>query len=154
MNSMRYSPEPVEAYFLQGMDQKCEAGSISKLARAAAVWNLFWLSVPKIDLVPSSGTKWVNTYMPINGVAASITADVMLDEALYRKLGMHPLRFANWFKDQDHSVFDVYGLLGEQEWVDTVIVRAHQSSARMASSGVGLKNFGNVIQVAFGQRAA
>lgn len=154
MNDYRYSPQEIGDYFIPGMQRKCEVGAISNLALSNAIWNLFWLSVPDIDLIPQHGAKWYAHYKPTPGAAASITADVIMDEVLYRKLCMHPLTFANWFESSDQSIFDAYNIFDGRLWVDTVMTRARAASARMVAETPALVKSGNVIQAVFGRAAA
>lgn len=121
MHSFTYSPYSIEQYMLPGLNKRCEAGAISDLKRSASVWNMFWLSTPGIDQVPGSGKGIYKLYMPTPNAAASITADVCLDDVLHAKLSMHPSRFVAWFEREDHSIYDVYEILGERQWVDTVL---------------------------------
>jgi hypothetical protein len=141
-----YSPRTIDDYCLPSLGGACEVGSIAKLKRHQAVWNLFWLSVPKIDNVPGAGVQWVQVYRPIADAAAAITTDVLLDEVLYRKLMMHPTSFAAWFEREDHTIYDAYDVLGERAWVDTVLQRASLSAQRMASSIKALEKTDNVFQ--------
>lgn len=123
------------------------------LERAPSVWNLFWLSSPAIDAVPGSGSQWHLAYRPVPDAAASITADVMLEDVLHSKLLLHPLRFAAWFSNEDHSIYDAYDILGEDRWVTTVLRRAEESARRMASEVPALAG-GNVYSLIGRQRAA
>lgn len=154
MNPYVYSPKGIEAYFLPGLDLKCEAGAISTLIRSGAVWNLFWLSTPGIDQVPGAGNEIYKLYYPVKGAAASMTADVMLDDALYSKLCLHPSRFLAWFEAEDHSIYDCYDILGEQVWVDNVIRRATEAASRMAAEVPAIQRNGNVYTATFGSKAA
>ena len=150
MNEYVYSPLSIEAYFIPGLNGKCEAGSISTLDRGTAVWNLFWMSTPGIDAIPEHGEKWFNYYRATERAASGITADVMLDETLYRKLCMHPQTFSAWFSREDHSIYDAYDLLGEQDWVDNVLQRAEAASRRLALQVPALQRHDNVYHAVFG----
>lgn len=146
MAPFNYAPYPMDHYMLAGLQGECEVGAISKLDRAQAVFNLFWLSVPNIDVLPGCGKGWSCHYRQIEHAASTIVLDVSADEVLYRKLLMHPTRFAHWFEreDRDHSIYDIYGILGEDAWSATVINRARLSAERMAAGISALERTGNV----------
>lgn len=142
-----YSPLPAEMYKAPTVDY-CEVRSILQIeTHSAAVWNLFWLSTPSIDRMPGAGTTWFRHHQPDPKAAAAITADVLFDEPLLRKLCMHPSSFYEWFERQDHSIFDTYYVLGEG-WIDTVLTRAAQAISRIAADGSVRE--GNVIYHRFG----
>lgn len=107
-----------------------------------SVFNLFWLSVPAIDVLPVYGKKktWFRHYAPVDGAMRAIVADAMADEALARKLRMHPSRFIEFFEREDHSIHDCYEALGGERWVRTVLERAERARRRM--SGVVLPELG------------
>ena len=126
-----YSPKPMGDYILQGLESKCEVGQIQKLIKNQEVWNFFWLSLPLLDKVPGSGARWFHHYQAVTGAAVAVTTDVMLDDVLFRKLSMHPLRFATWFEREDQSIYDAYNVFGGKPWVETVLKRAHCAAYRI-----------------------
>lgn len=153
-----YSPLPISEYLLTRLPA-CEVSSIMNLPdqESLAVWNLFWLSVPALDVLPDHGGKsdWYKHYMPVPGAIRTITADAIADEAMFRKLLMHPTRFINFFEREDHSIYSSYDALGGETWVHTVLARAAVAEARMrgALPPLGGSGFGNVIAL-FGKRLA
>ena len=148
-----YSPRPIEDYFLLGLPDS-EAELISKLTEAAdAVWNLFWLTTPDIDLVPDAGKDWWRRYRPWRGGAAAVLADATQDEVMRRKLTMHPRHFVAWFEREDHSIYDCYDVYDGRQWVDTVLSRAEAAGDRLTRLPGFIKAEGNVLRVDF-RRAA
>jgi len=136
----RYSPLQIENYRLPGM-KTCEVRSIEEMPEPdkAAVWNLFWLSIPDIDTVPGSGKRWFKTYTPVAGatgaivrdVLAGIRADALEDPVMYYKVRLHPRRFIEWFEREDHTIYDSYYVLGGPKWVSTVLTRAERAKAHL-----------------------
>lgn len=149
-----YSTYPMKDYFIYNLGGHCEVGTMSRMPRGQSIWNLFWLSLPTLDTLPGAGPRWVQGYRALPSVGASIVSDVTLDEVLYRKLLMHPTSFVAWFEREDHTIYDVYNLLGEQQWVETVLQRARESAKRMAMSVPILRKEGNVTYAIFGKKAA
>ena len=101
----RYSPHPIESYFIQGLEGRCEAGVISKLPKPEAVWNLFWLSTPLIDNLPGAGSNWLNVYKPTTSGLAAIVSDIIFDKCLREQLLMHPTKFAAWISSLRFEIF-------------------------------------------------
>lgn len=149
-NRFRFSPHPISEYSLQGMPHN-ETAIITRLKESLQVWNLFWLSIPSLDLIPGTGVHWYRVYSPVPGAVNAVIHDVLEDEVMFRKLGMHPDAFVGWFEREDHTMFDCYDKLGGRQWVDTVIERAEMASARLAGSiplpVISMK--GNVVAVDF-----
>ena len=138
-----YSPLPIEEYRIISMPI-CEASAIMQLGDTdtQSVWNLFWLSIPAVDVLPVYGKKksWFKHYAVVDGAMRAIVADAVADEALARKLRMHPSRFIEFFEREDHSIHDCYEALGGARWVRTVLERAERARRRM--SGVVLPDLG------------
>jgi hypothetical protein len=132
----RYSPLPIERYRITGLPT-CEAHEVSRLPdkESTAVWNLFWLSVPALDVLTTCGTHadWYKNYFPVEGALKVITADAIADEALFLSLQLHPTRFTQFFAHEQHAIFDCYEVLGGDKWVETVLSRAAAAAVRMAS---------------------
>jgi hypothetical protein len=135
MHDYRYSPLDILEYRVTALST-CEVNEISKCRgqHLTALWNLFWLSTPTIDALPIHGktAKWFKHYLPTPGACRAITADAIADEALYRKLQLHPTRFLAFFEREDHSIYDCYNALGGDVWVQNVITRAESAALRMA----------------------
>lgn len=133
----RYSPLDISEYRLVTLG-KCEITGIMALPpqQSTAVFNLLWLSVSAIDALPVHGKtkQWFKHYSPVPGAARAITADAIADEAMFRKLQLHPTRFLAFFEREDHGSYDCYTALGGEVWVKTVIERAEASARRMALS--------------------
>lgn len=149
MKKFVYSPRPIEDYFLVGLSDS-EAELISRLGPLSeAVWNLFWLSTPDIDLVPDAGKDWWRHYRPWRGGAAAVLADATEDEVMKRKVTMHPRHFAAWFEREDHSIYDAYDVYGGRDWVDTVLARAEAAGDRLTKLPSFIQAEGNVLRVDF-----
>ena len=137
LKSYRYSPFDMLEYRITSLPE-CEITSIMSLPQeqATAVWNLLWLSRPDLDALPEHGSSpdWHKHYMPVPGTSRAITADAIADEAMLRKLQLHPTSFLAFFEREDHSVYDCYTALGGEAWVTTVTERAKASARRMALS--------------------
>lgn len=130
-----YSPHPIEEYRITSLEA-CEASEVMKLPRekSIAVWNLFWLSVPALDVLPIVGRTpdWFSYYDPVPGAFGAITADAIADDAsMHPWLLMHPKRFLEFFERDDHSVYDCYYALGQEQWVVNVITRTQQAIRRL-----------------------
>jgi hypothetical protein len=128
-----YSPlQPASYSYLTGA-AVCEVKQMLVQPHGAQIWNLFWLSTPTIDLVPQADPgKWFEVYQPSARRTTAVVRDALDDEALLRKLAMHPTRFLEWFDSiDDHSIFDCYDALNGDDWVQTVIMRAAGAAARI-----------------------
>lgn len=147
-----YSPHPPSEYILEGMP-RCEVSVMLMQPRGYAIWNLFWMSVPGIDAVIGTGINWHKVYEATQGLYAAIEADVREDEKLHRYLTKHPSNFGAWFKDEDASIFDTYEVLGDA-WAETVLQRATMAAARLDNANRVVARHGNIVEVAFGRRAA
>lgn len=134
----RYSPLEISEYRITSLDL-CEVSAIMKLKKehSTAVWNLFWLSVSDLDVLPVAGKtpNWYKQYAPTPGALRAVTADAIdVDEALSLKLLLHPTRFISFFERQNHGTYDCYEALGGGKWVETVLKRAAMSAKNMASN--------------------
>lgn len=142
METYCYSPLPTAEYRITALPT-CEVNEIIKMAQpeATALWNLFWLSLPAVDVLPVHGKSalWSKHYLPRIGANRAITLDAIGDEATFRKLQMHPLRFLRFFEREDHSSFMCYDALGGDAWVQNVLARAEAAAARMASEVPALR---------------
>lgn len=118
-----YSPLPATSYVLDGVND-CEVSWILRQPLAVPIWNLFWLSNPNIDVIPGSGNSWWSKYRAVEGTLSAVTADVLEDEVLYRKLLMSTQRFVDWFERADHQSYQCYHVMGGDQWVQNVICRA------------------------------
>jgi len=149
-----YSPLPRHMYELQGAED-CDVRAIGRLERSTAIWNLYWMSVPALDLIPGSGADWWKVYSPAADVAATLASDVMDDEVFFRKLTMHPQSFGAWFEREDLTIFDAYPLMGCENWRTIVMARAQEAMERMRLGGGSvLGKSRNVVYANFGRRFA
>lgn len=142
----------MESYRIKSI-QHDEVSLISALPLVAATWNLFWLSTPDIDKVPTLGQDWWREYRAIPGAAAAVIRDTKEDEVLMRKLTMHPYAFSSWFEREDHSIYDCYYHLGQRKWVSRVLERAEMAGDRITKSEPAVSVQDNVLHVNF-RRAA
>lgn len=145
-----YSPYPVETY--RGVLTCTEV--IDKLGPdlLTPVWNLLWLSKPVLDGLLDRAPRVVHSLNP--AVVQAIVRDVQEDPVLRWKLVMHPTRFIEWFRREDHSIYDCYDEFGGDEWVYKVLGRACEAQNRLAESAHALITEGNVTYARFGGRAA
>lgn len=157
MSKHRYSPLPIDAYDFIGAPRN-EVDSIQRLAstdplRSLAVWNLFWCSEPRIDLIPALGARWYEKYTPVDGLLAAVIEDVIEDEALFRKLLMHPRALADWLEWEDGSIYTCEQLFG-LSWKPGVVARANAAADRMLTEqrSVLFKD-DNVVHLDFARRA-
>lgn len=72
---MRYSKEPLQEHFLQGLDQ-CAFRLISTLPNATAVWNAYWCFDPEVDKLPALGSAWMKHYQHPEGLLAAVIRDL------------------------------------------------------------------------------
>lgn len=156
MTNYRYSPLPIEDYRVTSIPD-CEVSQIMALehSQSQAVWNLFWLSLPAVDALPEHGGSpdWYRHYQPTTGSCRAIVADALADEALYRKLLMHPTAFIDFFHREDPWPYECFETLGGDLWVTTVLKRAGQAEARMRQEQSTWTGFSNVYNM-FGRPAA
>lgn len=148
MNECRYSPLPIENYFID-IPVMSSIKAISKLDLAPAVWNLMWLSHPQVDNLPGAGDNWHKVYTTPEDLQKALIRDVYDDEVLYRKLCMTPIAFLDWWRREDHTIYDAYDV-GGKDWVETVTSRAEEAAARL-SKVIEVRD--NVIAVKFGRAA-
>lgn len=155
MTPYRYSPLPIEEYKIESIEGACEVGQIMGLEQATAVWNLFWLSLPAVDALPVHGKKldWYRHYQPTQGACKAIVTDALADEALFRKLTMHPKTFVDFFHREDPWPYDCFEALGGDAWVQTVLVRARQAADRLDAEQATWTGMTNVVNL-FGVKVA
>lgn len=144
---MHYSPKPLEAYKLDGVNYD-HTNLLATLDYGDAAWNLMWLSDPRIDKVPGAGGKWSEHYTAKDGALSALISDVRDDIVLCSKLRMPPSKFLEWFRREDASVFDCYPIYGREVWVETVKARAAEAMRRLEP-----RTQGNVITVNFRRSA-
>lgn len=146
-----YSPLEITEYRITALGD-CSISQVMRLPhlQSTAVWNLTWLSTPALDSLPIYGKtpQWFKHYSPPElGVNLAVTSDAIEDEALFRKLLLHPRRFIDFFEREDHSIYDSYDALGGDLWVKTVLERAEMAVKRI-DGNVPQRTPSNVYQFA------
>lgn len=131
-----YSPAVAARYQVKSL-MICEVSVILQDPYRHAVWNLFWLSCPQIDLCLDAEDS--GGYQPIPGLCANVIRDVKADVMLINALSKHPHDFLRWFEYEDHNSYWCHRDHGQQ-WVNTVIERAREAGKR-----ADLKRDGNII---------
>lgn len=153
MQHFCYSPLPIQEYRLTSIDN-CEVARIMELEpeQSAAVWNLFWLSLPAVDALPIYGKQddWYRHYQPTQGCHKAIVTDALADEALFRKLLMHPKSFIDFFHREDPWPYECFQTLGGEAWVKLVLSRAELAAKRLqdeeTASWTGMNNVINMFR--------
>lgn len=148
-----YSPRQMLAYRLPGVPLD-EVQVLAESEVREPAWNLFWLSNPDIDKVPDAGNRWHRVYTPQRDLLAHVIEDIYGDEALRRRLVLHPHAFADWFENQDYGAYLLFNCNGGSAWVQNVMDRARIAGDRLLVEGPVVQVADNVIRVNFGQRAA
>ena len=143
---MRYSPNPIEDYFLADLPVCCHR-VVSEHELSEALWNLLWLSNPTVDTLPGSGKKWYVGYSAVEGFMAASMTDLYADADLYHALMRSPKDFLNYWRNMKHDEYDMYAVGGDK-WVATVTERAEEAMLRLMPVVSG-----NVIAVKFGRAA-
>ena len=143
---MRFSPKPIEDYFITALPS-CSIRLMQQLDETDAYWNLMWLCNPKVDYLPGSGKNWHISYDSPEHLSAAIVTDLNADFALFDALNGSPKVFLNYWRNMNHSDYDVYKVGGD-ELVATVIQRAEEAMLRLMP-----KVEGNVITARFGRAA-
>lgn len=132
-----YAPLPINHYYIKALDE-CEVSTINSIedpqGRLAA-WNLFWLSVLSIDVLPKFGKRrdWFKHYTPREGALGAVIADALQDDEMREMVQRHPSEFLAWFEREDHSIYDSYYALHSEVWVQTVLYRAKLAWNRIES---------------------
>jgi hypothetical protein len=145
VKSCLYSPLPVKSYYLQGRDNDA-VRTIINFDEGPSIWNLLWLSYPKLDNIPGSGLNWTRVYISSPDLFSAAIHDVNEYATLAQMLKEHPAKFAKWFAKEDHKAWHCYAIGGE-DWVSTVLARAQEAVNRVWGN---VKVEGNVIRVQFG----
>lgn len=127
-----YSPLPMREYRLQGLDAD-EVSVIEQSGAVLPIWNLFWLSNPKLDLIPLHGDRWWSVYRPDAAVLSSCIRDSYNDSTLCQVIVDHPYVFLPWFETQVHQDYHSYEVLGGKRWVELVMTRAEEAGSRLVS---------------------
>jgi len=140
-----YSPFPVESYYLQGREIDA-VRTIRTFDEGDAIWNLLWLSYPKLDNIPGSGLKWHQKYISSPELFSAAIRDVNEYATLAEKLKKHPAEFAKWFAKEDVTHWHLYEV-GGAEWAAAVLSRAEEAATRTSPNIV---KEGNVVRLKFG----
>jgi len=150
---MRYSPLPIEDYHLAGVSPDF-VDCFQEQEHGQALWNLFWLSNATVDLIPGTGKMWWKGYKSVQGGIQALLDDVTEDRPLREHALKPPGVFAEWFRKEDHSIYDAYPVFGGETWVQTVLSRADEAAARLAEASPRVVVSGNVLNVDFRRRRA
>lgn len=142
MDSRYYSPYPFEHYCLAG-DKSDPLAVIAETGFKVEVWNWVWLSWPTIDDHPDQSRLEIRCVLPC------LISDVLEDPTLLRNLRRSPGRFADWFQDEDASIYDTYIQLGGEAWRNPVLARARAAQARLGAWKTGAIWTGNVAAYDF-----
>lgn len=136
-----YSPLPPEAYSRPSGKGRAGVGFELRAPAARPLWNLYWLSEPKLDEFLTGGPR---SLIDLRLVRACRLA---LDQAVAGKLvgewmhHYHPIAFAGALQSK-HKHLEPYKLLGAQ-WVEIVSARAWICRGLVAANGpVHYANFG------------
>ena len=137
-NHYRYSPHDIADYTITTIAD-CEVRSIMRKPERfrLPLWNLFWLSTPAVDLLLEHGKseRWNRHYTFREKALPSLILEVETDPVLELKLGLHPARFLDWFRREDHDIYDsAYHELEGEVWVETVKRRAAEAATRLAGT--------------------
>ena len=135
-----YSPLPIQSYFLQGADH-CVMRVIERQSMfSEATWNLYYLSMPSLDLVPGAGKNWYKVYKTDGLLVNNLLSYISLDANLHDHLLQHPAKFVAWFKRSRYIDLD-------PKWAEVVIARAEEVALRLSRV---VRQNGNLIEVRFG----
>ena len=143
---MRYSPNPIEDYFLVDLPV-CSHRVVSEHELSEALWNLLWLSNPTIDTLPGSGRKWYVGYSAVEGFMAAALDDLYADADLYNALMRSPKDFLNYWRKLELPEYEIYKLGGDK-MVAVITERAEEAMLRLMPVVSG-----NVVRVQFGRAA-
>jgi hypothetical protein len=151
--TVSYSPLTMDSYHLVGVEPDF-VDAIGGHDLSPEIWNLFWLSNHALlQNVPGSGKAWGKHYTPVLGGLAAVVRDVEEDVILYKKLGMPPRSFYDWFRTEDVSIYDAYDIYGGDVWRDSVVSGALDAAVRDEARSAHAPACGNVIYARFGRRA-
>lgn len=126
----RYSPHPIESYFIPGADV-CEFRQIAKSEHSVEIWNLLWLSLPSVDSLPGSSPKgyWRN-FISVPDLLVAVIADAISDEKLRQMLSLSPAIFHSWWcAESDYTIYDTWHVAGPA-WVEGVADRSDAAAVR------------------------
>jgi hypothetical protein len=124
---MIYSPQDQSKYRLRAINP-CEFSVIAESPFATATWNLYWMTNPTVDVLPSyTGKGLPPGFKVVADLTPTLMSDVISDTTLQRRLHLAPLQFLSWWNKVDHSVFDTYDLIGPS-WPETVRQRAFSAA--------------------------
>lgn len=142
----RYSPHPIKAYFIPGVE-RCEIREIAKQTYAVELWNLFWLSVPSVDsLVGASPRGYWRNYISSPELVGAIFSDC-LDEKMMQMLAKPPASFHSWWCNEiDYTIYDTWEKSGPG-WVETVADRSDEAALRRLGNRPMIFTEGRVLRI-------
>ena len=144
----RYSPHPLENYFIPGVE-RCEFRAMAEShADGLAVWNLFWLSYPRVDaLIGSTPGNWFRKYKHWPDLTGAIIRDARFDDRMNYMLRQPVSRFHAWFcNERDYTIYDCYAVMGPQ-WVDNVAQRSNDAAVWGLSQRPLIQRDGDVLRI-------
>lgn len=127
-----YSPLPISHYHLEGVARD-EFRVIRECRNWMQVWNLFWLSEPRLDKLPGSGARWYKVYTPSPGLLTQVVLDVNHTDDLLQALTGHPVGFLDYWSTVNARIFRAYFNQGGESWWNTVKTRAQEAEKRLLS---------------------
>ena len=90
---MRYSPKPIEEYFIPGVSF-CGIRRIgTNEACSDEIWNLYWLSEPLTDVLPGFSGPLTDLLRIGRDNVTAVIQDVLEDYHLAQALSWSPSRF-------------------------------------------------------------
>ncbi len=122
-----------------------EVAVIQSAPDSDAVWNLFWLANPLLDLVPGTGNRWYKVYRPTEHLLSNVIWSVGNDEALARKLLMNPLVFSEWFSRQEPFRFRM-----TEQQNENILTRSEAVGRSLLVNQPPVVIKDNVVHVRFG----
>lgn len=131
----RYSPLEIKAYRIPGIAD-CPVRVIEEAKNRDELWNAYWLSTPTIEAIPMLGPEWYRRHEINIKLLPALIYDVDLEPGFAQHLAHHPEDFAAWWKEQDHTSYYTYKVLGGEPWVQSVLDRAYEAMARIEGTVV------------------
>lgn len=137
-----YSPFPPEAYSRPCGKGHAGIGYELRALEARPLWNLFWLSEPKLDEFLEGGPRSLIDMRVLTACRRALEQD-LAGRAVKAWMVGHPMLFAGALKRPRAAKQLVpYKIFGAQ-WVETVMSRAQECRGRIFTDGViEYANFG------------
>ena len=143
-----YSPHPPEAYSRpNGKDARAGVGYMLRAHAQRALWNLYWLSEPKVDLLLDQRKGALAPKLDLrvltacNRTLARAVGGVRVEELVAL---VSPIEFVGWLERKGCRHLETHKLLGAA-WLETMRGRSGMFRGVTGTSS-------NVSFVQFGQR--